>query len=195
MSKQSYRPSIVQGFNFQKDNQDTVGHITALKIGDVEYKADLEVQDPMSIKDGKKVPVVGVVSAIRWQGGFAEAITYTAQVGFENAKSAAMQTHKELTNTAVEFKFNIYKYDPKKKEYYMCFHTKDTALKGLIEKNGGELEFEMDIEEQCREVPSPINFELFLSVMPQEEEQEIHVAVAVDANLVKKWGVTGPAKG
>jgi hypothetical protein len=195
MSKQSYRPSIEQGFNFQKDNQDLVGHITGLKIGANKFAADLAVQDPTAIDKGTKVKVVGIVSAIRWDGGFAQPITFTCQVGFANAKTAAVQTHQDLSDTSVELQYIIYKYDPKEKKYYQCFHSNKKDLKGLVEKNGGELEYEMDIENQNMQVPSPINFELYLSVMPQEEEQEVHLAVSVSDKLVKKWGVTGPGKG
>ena len=53
MSKQSYRPSIFQGFNFTKDNQDVVGHVVALTVGGVEYKADLAVEDPTKIAKDK----------------------------------------------------------------------------------------------------------------------------------------------
>lgn len=194
MSKQSYHCSIKQGFNFYKDNQDTIGHITGLKIGSETYATDMKVQNPTAIKEGELVKVVGVVSAIRWDGGFADPITFTCQIGFENAKTAAVQTHKELTDTSVELKFDIYKYDPKAKKYYKCFHTGDADIKGLIEKNQGKLELEIDMEAQNREVPSPINFELYLSVMPKEEKQSIHLAVADTAKLVKAWGVDGPGK-
>lgn len=188
--KQSYRLSIIQGFNFQKDNQDLVGHITELKIGSTKYEADLKVQDPTKVDSRSKVDVVGVMSAIRWSGDASEPVTFTAHVGFENAKTAAVQIHKELTDTSVELKFVIYKFDPEKREYYPHFYAGDAALKGLIEKYGGELEFEMDLEEQCREVPSPINFELYLSVMPQQalEAQVMHITGPNRAELTGAWG-------
>ena len=63
VEKQSYRPSIIQGFNFQKENQDLLGHITELKIGGQAYGADFEVQDPTKVNSGGKVSVVGVIKA------------------------------------------------------------------------------------------------------------------------------------
>jgi len=192
VEKQSYRPSIIQGFNFHKDNQDLVGHITELKIGSTKYEADLKVQDPTKVDSWGKVDVVGVMSAIRWSGDASEPITFTAQVGFENAKRAAVQTHSEITDTSVELKFVIYKYDPEKREYYPHFYTGEVPLKGLIEKTGGELEFEMDLEYENREVPSPINFELYLSVMPQQtqEAQVMHITGSNRAALTGAWGGT-----
>jgi 3D (Asp-Asp-Asp) domain-containing protein len=190
MSSQSYNTSMVEAFNYHKDCQETIGHITSLKIGSKAFKEDISVQDPTAIEAGTKVKVGGVVSNIYWEGGFAQPVAFDCQVGDDNAKDAAILTHQDLSDTTVEFKFNVYKYDPQDKKYYKCFHTQDIALKGLIQKSGGDLEFAMDVTEANGQVPSPINFPMYLSVMPQEQEQEIHFAVGVAHKMVKKWGVT-----
>lgn len=189
MSSQSYNTSMVEAFNFHKDSQETIGHITKLKVGNAEFTPDISVQDPTLIEEGTKVPVVGVVSNIYWEGGFAQPVSFDCQVGDDNAKTAAIQTHQDLSDTSVEVEFIVYKYDPQDKKYYKCFHTNEVALKGLIQKSGGDLEYAMDVTEPNGQVPSPINFSMYLSVMPQEIEQEVHMAVGVQHKLVKKWGV------
>lgn len=194
----SLRCDVVQGFNFQKDEQTPVGHIKALTISKKKFDSELTVQNPMKIAEGPKEKVVGVVSAIRWNGGFAEPIIFTCQVTAKNREAAAILTHTNLSNTEVEFAFNIYEFDAgaEKPAYYKSFSTtkdddgKVTEVKGLIEKSGGNLEMEIDTDPSS-DVPSPRNYEFYLSVMPNDAKAEdIHLAVSATAKFVKKWGVT-----
>ena len=181
---------VSQGFNFQKDAQCMVGHITSLKIGDKEYKKDLAVADPTKINDDDgTVKVVGVISNIFWEGGYADPIMFNCRISTENKQESIVLQHTKLSNTNVEFSYIIYDYDPAKKVFYKSFHTNETDLKGLVAKNGGDLDIGVDIE-QSSDVVSPKNFSFYLGVMPQEEEQETHYAVSQDAKFVKKWGVT-----
>ncbi|WP_300671466.1 hypothetical protein [Desulfoluna sp.] len=188
MAAISFSCSVSQGFNFQKDAQDMVGHINKLKIGEKELDVDLGVTDPEDLAGDKK-KVTGVVSAIYWNGGFAESIQISCQVSNANKKNLAVLTNTELSNTSVEFQFTIYAYDPDKKKYYKAFHSNDAALKGLIEKAGGELNVSIDMDEGM-EVVSPLNFCLNISVMPEDLEQETHLAFSVTDKVVKRWGVT-----
>lgn len=188
----SLRCDMSQGFNFQKDAQTPVGHIVSLKVATQDFDKKLKVQDPTKIDEGPTAEVVGVVSNIRWNGGFAEPIIFTCQVTAASREKAAIMTHTKLANTEVEFEFNIYEYDAgaEKPTYYPSFNTTEgTPLKGLIEKNRGELEFEID-SEPSSEVPSPRNYELYLSVMPNDAAaQDVNLAVSNTAKFVKKWGV------
>ncbi|TQV88499.1 hypothetical protein [Aliikangiella coralliicola] len=189
MAESSFNCSVDQGFNFQKDAQCLVGHINSLKIGDKEFAKDIEVMDPTKINDeANKVKVVGVASGIFWEGGFANSVSFTCQFSTTNKQDAALLQHTNLSNTNVECSFTIYDYDPVKKAFYKAFHTNETDLKGLVQKSGGELELRIDMD-QSTEVTSPKNYAFYLSVMPQEEEQDIHLAVSVDSKFVKKWGV------
>jgi len=94
-----------------------------------------------------------------------------------------------MANTMVEFVFTIYDYDPDDKKYYKCFHSNDAVLKGLVLKSGGALSIHIDME-QSAEVVSPKNFTMDLGVMPEDLEQETHMAMSVSDKLVKRWGVT-----
>jgi hypothetical protein len=188
----SLRCDVVQGFNFQKDQQTPVGHITALTVSKKKLENKLTVQDPTKIDKGPAEKIVGVITNIRWNGGFAEPIIFTCQVTAKNRETIAILTHKDLSNTEVEFAFNVYEFDagaatPK---YYLSFHSNKKSLKGLVEKNGGNLEMEID-SEPSPEVVSPRNYELYLSVMPNDgKAEEVHLAVSDTAKFVKKWGVT-----
>lgn len=185
----SYQCDVTQGFNFDKTMQSIVGHINSMKIGDTELDVDLAVTDPTDIT-GDKIKVVAVMSGIDWQGGFAQPLHISAQIGNKNQKSVTLLQHADLSNTAVEFKFTTYAYDPDAKKYYKCFHANDTVLKGLVEKDGGGgLSLSID-PDQSTEVMSPLNFYFDIGIMPEDTEQEIHVAVSDTDKFVKNWGVT-----
>jgi hypothetical protein len=189
MAVSSFNCSVYQGFNFQKDFQGLVGHLVSLKIGGGEaLKSDMSVTDPTSENMGTTVKVVGVVSQIFWNGGYADPIQLSFQVSTANKNTVATMQHQTLSNTNVEMKFNIYDYDPDEKKFFKCFHTNDADLKGLIMKAGGELQVNVDMD-QSTEVMNPKNFAMGLGVMPQPESQDIHLAMSSSGNFVKKWGV------
>ena len=188
MAETSFSCDVSQGFNFKKDAQDIVGHISKLKIGDKDMEVDLGVTNPEDLA-GDKIKVVGVASDIYWEGGFAEPIQFTCQVSNANKKTLAILTNTEMSNTTVEFAFEIYDYDPDEKKYYKAFHTDGKAIKGLVQKSGGSLSIAISTD-QSTEVMSPNNFTLSLGVMPEDTEQETHLAFSVSAKVVKRWGVT-----
>ncbi len=187
MAKLTYDCSVEQGFNFVKDVQDLVGHITALKIGDTELSADIGVTDPTDIA-GDKVSVVGVMSSVYWQGGYAHGVTFDAKVSNASQTSLAGLTLNTLDSTAIEFQYIVYKYDNAAKKYYKCFHANETTLNGLVETSGGDLVLSIDTDPSM-EVRNPLNFHLNVSIMPADEEQDLHVAVSDTDKFVKKWGV------
>jgi hypothetical protein len=189
MAATSFNCSVGQGFNFEKDSQSVVGHLTSLKIGAKDFAKDIEVQDPTAIKDKTKVKVVGVLSGIFWNGGYADPVSFNCQVSTKNKQDAVVLQHSELSDTAVEYGYVVYEYDPVAKVYYKAFHTETTDLKGLIAKSGGELSFGVEMDES-REVVSPKNFGFYLGVMPQELAQVIQYAVSKDGKFTKAWGVT-----
>ena len=188
MAEVSYSCDVSQGFNFQKDAQDLVGHINKLKVAGKELAADMAVTNPADVT-GDKVKVVGVVSGIFWGGGYADSIQFSCQVSNPNKKTLSVLTQMEMANTMVEFVFTIYDYDPDEKKYYKCFHSNDAALKGLVEKSGGRLSISIDAD-QSQEVMSPKNFTMQLGVMPEDLEQDTHMAISVSDKMVKRWGVT-----
>jgi len=188
-SELSYQCDVIQGFNFDKTMQSLVGHINSIKIGDSELDVDLTVTDPTDLA-GDKIKVVGIISNIGWEGGYAQDIMIAAQIGNANQKAVTLLQHADLSNTAVEFVFTVYAYDPDAKKYYKCFHANDEALKGLVQKDSvGGLALSCD-PEQSTDVMSPLNFFFDIGIMPEDTEQDIHVAVSDTDKFVKNWGVT-----
>lgn len=186
MAETSFAPNVRQGFNFEKDSQVTVGFINSLKVGDTTLESDFNVTDPENVT--ASIKVFGVLNGIMWQGGYTDGVQLGAQVSNDNKNKLATLLHKTLSNTEVEIEFTVYDYDPKTKKYYQCFHCNGTKLKGLVEKSGGRLNMRID-NEASYEVVSPKNFAFDVSVMPDETEQQIHLAVSTTDKFAKAWGL------
>jgi hypothetical protein len=186
MAESSYQCSVSQGFNFQKDSQDTVGHLVSLKIGDTTLAADFELSDPMD--NQSHIKVFGVLNSIYWLGGYGDAVNFSCNVSTTNKNTLTAMLHKSLSNTAVEFAFVTYEYDPMTKKFFKAFHSGDAALKGLIHKSGGDLSMQISNDEGY-EVSSPKNFSFSLGVMPADEAMAIQVAVSTDGKFAKQFGI------
>ena len=192
MATTSFNCSVSRGFNFEKDAQSVVGHLTSLKIGTKEFAQDIEVTDPTAIKDNTKVKVVGVISGIFWNGGYADPLSLNCQISTLNKQDAVVLQHSDLSDTRVEYDYVIYDYDPVAKVYYKAFHNDTTTLKGLIETSARELSLGIEMD-QSMEVLSPKNYGFFIGIMPQEEAQTVHYGVSKTAKFAKSWGVSGAA--
>jgi hypothetical protein len=182
----SLQASVTQGFNFQKDSRDIIGHINYLKIGDTEMDSDLNVTDPENIAN--YVKVFGVASNIHWKGGYADPVQFSAQVSVPNKNRLATLQHKSMANTEVELRFTFYDWDPKQKKYYQAFHTNAVKVKGLVLKSGGSLAMNIDMN-QSMEVVSPKNHTFTVGVMPADAAQQLYLAVSVSDKFTKAWGV------
>jgi hypothetical protein len=187
LAEHAYNCDVGQGFNFQKDSQALVCHIDYLKIGGIELRSDLSVTNPTDPRNPKKV--FGVGQTMYWHGGYADPIQFVAQVSDGNKRALATLLHQALSNTEVELAFTVYDYDPEQKKYYPAFHTDGQRLKGLVQKRGGELVISLD-PDQGQEVVIPRNYSFTLSAMPQDEAQEIHVAVSESDGFTKRFGIT-----
>ena len=136
MASTAFNCSIGQGFNFEKDSQSVVGHLTSLKIGDKEFAKDIEVMEPTGIKGDTKIKVVGIISGIYWNGGYADPLSVNCQLSAVNKQYAEVLQHSNLSDTTVEYDFVIYDYDSVAKVYFKAFHNNQKTLEGLVEKSG-----------------------------------------------------------
>lgn len=189
MATTSFNCSVSQGFNFEKDAQTVVGHLTSLKIGTKEFAKDIEVIDPTAIKDNTKLKVVGIMSGIYWKGGYADPLSFNCQISTVNKQDAVVLQHSDLSDTTVEYDFVVYDYDPVAKVYFKTFHNDTTTLQGLVEKSGGELNLGIEMD-QGMEVVSPKNFGFYLGITPQEQTQTLHYGVSATGKFSKAWGVS-----
>lgn len=188
MAEFSYGCSVSQGFNFEPDNQDTVGFINSCKVGETELASGIEIKDPED--PANKIPVFGVLNAIYWEGRPTDPVQIHCQINTDNKNLIAQMVHGTWTNTEVEIGFTVYDYDPDEKKYYKCLHTNEEALRCLVFKTGsGELQIGVE-SDQSQEVMSPKNFTFSLAFVPQDdEEQQIHYAVSLMNKDVKPFGI------
>ncbi len=176
---------IYQGYNFKKDKQTPVGFITKLKIGDKELPVDQTVRDPLNPEGDQKV--VAVLSGAHWQLGQTDTLYFSGQVSVVSKQSCMELLFNALTNVEVIFQFVVYDYDPMAKKYFKCL-TVDADMKGLLEKNGSDLNLQV-AESKSPEVQSPENYSFQVGICPQPEAQSITIAVGDQKNIVKSWGV------
>lgn len=178
---------VYQGFNFKKDKSTTVCFLTALKINDAEVKADITAKDPLNPTTDLKA--VAVCSEASWGTGTTDAIYFSGQVSAANRQNLALMVYNDLTKVEVLFKYAVYEYDPVAKKYFKCLHSGEAELKGLLEKNGSDLNLSV-ADDPSTEVQSPLNFAFNVGIKPQPTEQAISIATADQKTVVKKWGVT-----
>ncbi len=180
--------SIDQGFNFRKDVNTPVGFIKALKVNGKDLAADIVVKDPMN--PTTDVNVVAVLSDTSWGVGATDAFYFSGQVSAPNRQDLQLMTYLDLTNVEALFKFDVYGYDPVAKKYFKAFHASDAQCKGILEKNGEDLNLGC-ADMPSTEVQSPINYSFHIGVKPAPEQQNITLATADQKNVVKFWGVKG----
>ncbi|MHC4391176.1 MAG: hypothetical protein ACYS22_07645 [Planctomycetota bacterium] len=178
--------SIEQGYNLEKDNQETIGHLTYLSIGGTPFTADQSVKVPGTADTTEKV--VSIMSTIEWEGGYARPIVMSGQLSTANKQTMSGFVHGTLSNTEVQFKFAIYEYDPSAKVWFKTLFAEENLV-GLVAKEGSELKVVIE-DKPSEDVISPQNYKFDLTVMPKELEQSVHFATKSGAPVVLKWGVT-----
>lgn len=193
MASSQYSCSVRQGLNFEKDQQVLVGHLVSMTVGGQALGEDMALTIPTAtFSSGAAVTastsVVGVISEISWQGGYADPLHFTVHVSTENQKLIAIKTHTNLLDNDVVFQFHIWAYDPVAKVYYLAFHSNSIDMNGLILKNGADLALQIS-PEASPIVKSPLNYEMYIGIMPQESAQVLNLAVSNTDKFVKTWGV------
>ncbi|CAH9052547.1 hypothetical protein PSECIP111951_00643 [Pseudoalteromonas holothuriae] len=185
--------NVEQGFNFQKDVQCLIGHLSELEIFSDDkgkFKMDMAVSNPTKVggDEETKEKVVGVISNIFWMGGHADPIYIACRISTENKTTAVILKHTILSDTKVKFKFTVYDYDPKDKIFYPCFYC-DDSFEGLVANAFGDLEFGVNMD-AAGDIDSPKNYDFYIGIMPSEVAQKVNIAFDKDAKITKTWGVT-----
>ncbi len=192
MANYTKQLDVTQGFDFKKDKQQPVGFLTALTIGGQKLEADMTtVMDPLNPTAALKSGVVGVLNFINWDASTTGSITFSGQISAENRQKIAEMLLGTWADSSVEFEFTICEYEQSTKKYFKSAYV-DGALKGLIEKNGADLNISV-ADDPSYEVQSPLNYALNMGIKPQSIEQQIYLAVGEKRKVAKKWGITEKA--
>lgn len=178
---------IFQGYNVKERIQTSVGYLTALKLGDTTLEADQTVEDPMSPETN--LAVVAVLSGASWELGVTDALYFTGQISPYNKQKVQVLAYQDMSKVEVLMKFAVYSYDPIAKKYFKCMlATDDAELKGILEKNGADLNVSV-ADDASTEVLSPENYAFQIGVKPQPQAQTVTVATSFSAKVVKAWGL------
>ena len=187
MAAKSYYCNLKQGFEFRQDVQDYVGIVTAIKIGQKELKADFS--EIISPEDGKKkVKAVGVISGIDFSGGKSDPISINFNVSTANKVELLTMLDAGLTDVAVTFTFEVWGYDPIKKQYYKVFHNNSEKTEGLVAKSGSDFLLAVSGEADGT-VDSPLNFAASIVINPANKAQAFQYANSSAAKATMAFGV------
>ena len=185
------RCNVYQGYNYKKDQQDTVGFITKLKIGDKVLATDQVCKDPMNPTVDLKV--VAVLGGGQWNTGITDPVQFTGQLSIDNKQEVALLALTDLVKIDVLFQFAIYEFDPKAQKYFQCFTSVTTDLKGLLEKSPGSGDLNLMVSNEADdEVQSPKNYTFRIGIAPQPVAQSITLATGDGKPIAKAWGLTAP---
>jgi uncharacterized protein YceK len=180
-----YTGSVEQGFEFFPWRQWPIGYITYLKLGGVEYTADLQVTDPLN--QPNKINVFGVISQLMWKGATTDSIVFSAQVSTNNQKMLAATENADFSKMDVDFSFVIYQFDTKANKYFKRISSGTQALQGMVHKEG-EYYLYLISTDLGAEVNPPDNYTFQLGVEPKGVTQEIEIGTSAKDSTVKPWG-------
>jgi hypothetical protein len=177
--------SAEQGFNFQRDRQDSVGHVTALKIGETAFEADIPATDPVR-KSGTQV--VAVLNAARWAGGVSDPIDLSGNLSTQNKQNLQALLQNNLGSVAVEVAYAVYVYDPMTRAYYAGGQggTANAPLRAIVQKQGQDL---LLTAGERGQVPNPENWDFTLGIMPAGQHS-LTFSTAPGRNVIRRWGLT-----
>src|SRR6478672_1382102 len=105
----SFTCDVESGFNFQTDQQGTIGYVTSLTIGTTTLRADLNVKDRTT---GGAITAVAVLSQFSWNAGLSDPLSFTGQISATNKQTLAALLSKPLTSSQVQIGFRIFQFDP-----------------------------------------------------------------------------------
>lgn len=181
--------SVHGAFNFaeQRDKHMLVGHVTTFSVGDTDLEPDLELEDP--VEEAKK-KVVGVISSFNWAGGTTDPITIYMQASAINKNTIVNLLNLSLKKMDIEITFNIYQYDQDKEveNYFLCVHTNDEAISGVLQIVGEQRQLFYS-DEPGTEVQMPLNYQVMVGFVPEDKAQAIQIAINQNQKWAKQFGI------
>ena len=175
---------VEQGFNFQRDDQPSVGFLTSLTLGGTVYTPDFTVTVPTNPPSTKTV--VGVLSSQTWNGGLADPIQLKAQISTANKQKVALYQHS-ASNLTAQFTFVIYSYDPAVQTWFVSLTgTGTSSLQAQVVKVGTTVEVTLDTTPGS--VLSPQNWGVAIAFAPQLVHQTLTLKPSSGTTVTKSWG-------
>lgn len=191
MTEIDWAPDVIQAFRRESSRGLAVGYLTKLIIGtSVTLTADLPVQ---ALGEAAPVQAAAVLSKIFWAGGPTDPISLSGVISAKNKHAVGNISSQSLSTAQVTLRFAVHGFDPKDGSYYKAFHTGDADLKGFVKTRpvgSSGAPFELRFETQPAPEPqSPVVIPFSITIVPAQEEMDLHVATANLQVQVWTWGV------
>lgn len=151
-----YKPHAAQAFNWERDFQHMVGHVTKFVIGSTTFTADLTVVNPLVTSGTNTMTIVGAIERVHWSGKPGGELILEFMVSTATRRGMLMLIHQgsdsdgnvsDLSAATVTLGFVVYDFDPDAKTYYKAFHTGGTPITGTV-KTGTEDNALDDLEDE-----------------------------------------------
>jgi hypothetical protein len=154
-------------------------------------KADLQVQNPMTVTGGKPevMSVIGVLEKFTWAGGVGDPLMLDFYVSQENASQLKMLQQTVLKNLAVKAaNLNIIDYDQEVKTWFTAFAS--GQLSGII-TNKGNPQLDVDLDPVAVKDGVDVNvYKATISISPAANQvYPLKLATSPTKNVVKPWGL------
>jgi hypothetical protein len=154
-------------------------------------KADLQVQNPMTVTGGKPevMSVIGVLEKFTWAGGVGDPLMLDFYVSQENASQLKMLQQTVLKNLAVKAaNLNIIDYDQEVKTWFTAFAS--GQLSGII-TNKGNPQLDVDLNPVAVKDGIDVNvYQITISISPAANQAyPLKLATSSAKTIVKSWGL------
>ncbi|QGP56047.1 hypothetical protein PsalMR5_03523 [Piscirickettsia salmonis] len=178
--------NLLQGFNFNRNNQSRIMYVKSLIIGTVMLNPDFDVIDPTT---GDKSVVVGVGGYLGWRQQKTSPLFMRFYASHTNTADLSSYVGHNMDNTSVSFEVEIFEYDPNAKQYFKAFHCDAQAMKGeILCDSQGKLAGFIE-KEPSKLVQSPLNYQVNFGFSPAAEEQLFITQTSNTIKVCNSWGV------
>jgi hypothetical protein len=182
------------GFVMDPNQHVRVGWVTGLDgfgLPAGGLKADLQVQNPMTVTGGKPevMSVIGVLEKFTWAGGVGDPLMLDFYVSQENASQLKMLQQTVLKNLAVKAaNLNIIDYDQEVKTWFTAFAS--GQLSGII-TNKGNPQLDVDLNPVAVKDGIDVNvYQITISISPAANQAyPLKLATSSAKTIVKSWGL------
>lgn len=174
-----------QGFKMENIERQTVGWVTSLKLGREKLK---QTFNPPKVKGSGELKCVAVIRDITWGAERTAPMYISGNIGAKNWAKLNELTLASVDDIVVELEFEVWEYDYGADDYFQSFKTDKGPVKALLQRNeDGSLAVSVG-GLPSRLVPSPVNYDFFVGLVPAPVKQNLITAFSTTAKQPIPWG-------
>lgn len=179
-------PKIAYYFeSMRKERDKRIAHLLSLSFPqyNMALKPDTLVYNPEDSLFSERVPVVGIIESMRWNGNIGDNIELYGGFSFQN-KAIMQEVFMLAENPIIEATWVIYDFDFTENKYFKRFFTGKQPLKLLIAKNSSVY----ISENPDYGITDPVNFRFGLSLSPFHAcgPQKVYIAYSATGTVLTR---------